>query len=168
MDPGGLWYLNPMSTLNEAVTDFLAQKRVAVAGVSRHRQSPANFVYRKLRDSGHEVFPVNPAATELEGVPCYPDLASIPGGVTAVVVMTPPAAAEGVVREGARLGIRRVWLHRSFGQGSVSAAAVAAAREAQLMLIPAGCPAMFCEPVDLGHKCFRWCLKLTGRLPAQV
>lgn len=157
-----------MSTLDEAVKDFLAQRRIAVAGVSRSGRSPANFIHRKLRDAGHEVFPVNPAAPEVEGVRCYPDLASIPGGVTAVVVMTPPAAAEGVVRECARLGIRRVWLHRSFGAGSASPAAVAAAREAQLTLIPAGCPAMFCEPVDLGHKCFRWCLKLGGRLPAHV
>ena len=157
-----------MKTLKEAVDNFLAQKRIAVAGVSRHGQSPANFVYRKLRDSGHEVFPVNPAATEVEGVPCYPDLKSIPGDVDAVVIMTPPHAAESVVRECGRLGIRHVWLHRSFGQGSVSAAAVAAAHEAQIELIPAGCPAMFCEPVDFGHKCFRWCLTLTGRIPAQV
>jgi predicted CoA-binding protein len=157
-----------MSTLDEAVKDFLAQKRIAVAGVSRSGQSAANFVFRKLRDSGHEVFPVNPAATEVEGVSCFADLVSIPGGVTAVVVMTPPSAAEGVVRECARLGIRRVWLHRSFGPGSVSAAAVGAARELKLTLIPAGCPAMFCEPVDLGHKCFRWCLKFSGRLPKEV
>lgn len=157
-----------MKTLQEAVNDFLAQERIAVTGVSRQGQSPANFVFRKLRDSGHVVFPVNHAATEVEGVPCYSDLKSIPGGVDAVVIMTPPHAAESVVRECGRLGIRRVWLHRSFGQGSVSAAAVAAAREVQIELIPAGCPAMFCEPVDFGHKCFRWCLTLTGRIPAHV
>lgn len=29
-------------------------------------------------------------------------------------------------------------------------------------------PAMFCEPVDLGHTCFRWFLTLTGKLPAHV
>jgi predicted CoA-binding protein len=157
-----------MLSFDEAVADFLAQKRIAVAGVSRSGGAAANFVFRKLRAAGHDVFPVNPAASEVEGGPCYQDLASIPGGVTAVVVMTPPHVAESVVRECARLGITRVWLHRSIGAGSASDAAVSAAREAKITLIPAGCPAMFSEPVDLAHKCFRWCLRLTGRLPAQV
>lgn len=157
-----------MISLETAAADFLAQKRIAVAGVSRGGGSAANFVFRKLRAAGHDVFPVNPAAQEVERTTCYPDLASIPGGVTAVVVMTPPRAAEGIVRECARLGISRVWLHRSIGAGSASESAVRAAREAKITLIPAGCPAMFCAPVDLAHQCFRWCLRLTGRLPTQV
>ena len=63
------------------------------------------------------------AAAEVEGVPCYPNLKAIPGGVTAVVVFTPPQATEGVVRECVELGIKHVWLHCSFGAGSASAAA---------------------------------------------
>lgn len=157
-----------MKTLSDAAADFLTQKRIAVVGVSRAPHQPANFVFRKLRAAGHEVFPVNVAAAEVEGVRCYPDLKSIPGGVTAVVVFTPPHAAESVVRECVELGIARVWLHCSFGAGSASEAAVRLAREAGLTLIPAGCPAMFCAPVDLGHKCFRWFLTLTGKLPVHI
>jgi predicted CoA-binding protein len=157
-----------MKTLDEATKDFLAQRRIAVVGVSRTGNQPANFIFRKLRDAGHEVFPVNAATAAVEGVTCYPALKWIPGGVTAAVIVTPAEATEGVVRECAELGIRRVWLHRSFGAGSVSAAAIQAARTAGLTLIPAGCPMMFCAPVDLPHRCFRWCLKLTGGLPATV
>jgi predicted CoA-binding protein len=156
-----------MATYDDAVADFLAQKRIAVAGVSRSPGAAANFVFRKLRAVGHEVYAVNPAAEMLEGGPCYRDLASIPGGVTAVVVMTPPQAAEGIVRDCASLGINRVWLHRTLGSGSSSEAAVRAAAQAKITLIPAGCPAMFCEP-DLAHRCFRWCLKVTGRIPVQL
>ncbi len=154
-----------MKTLSDAAGDFLAQKRIAVVGVSRTSTQPANFVFRKLRAAGHEVFPVSLFAAELEGTHCYPDLQSIPGGVTAVVIFTPPAATETVVRECVALGIRHVWLHRSFGAGSASETAVRVAREAGLALIPAGCPAMFCEPVDLAHRCFRWFLTATGKLP---
>jgi predicted CoA-binding protein len=157
-----------MKTLTDAAREFLAQKRIAVVGVSREPKRAANFVFRKLRDTGHEVFPVNPAAAAVEGVPCFPNLKSIPGGVAAVVVFTPPHAAESVVRECVDLGIPRVWLHCSFGAGSASAAAVRVAHEAGLTLIPAGCPAMFCEPVDVAHKCFRWFLNFTGKLPAHV
>ncbi len=157
-----------MKTLFAAAGDFLAQKRIAVVGVSRTSTQPANFVFRKLRAAGHEVFPVSLFAAELEGTHCYPDLSSIPGGVTAVVIFTPPSATESVVRECVALGIRHVWLHRSFGAGSASEAAIRVAREAGLAIIPAGCPAMFCEPVDLAHRCFRWVLTLTGKLPPQI
>lgn len=157
-----------MKAFSDAVNDFLAQNRIAVVGVSRTATQPANFVYRKLRDAGYEVFPVNVAAAEVEGARCYPDLKSIPGGVTAVAVFTPPHAAEGVVRECVALGISHVWLHRSLGAGSASGDAVRVASAAGINLIPAGCPAMFCEPVDVAHKCFRWFLHLTGRLPARV
>ena len=58
-------------------------KRFAVAGVSRSPAQAANAVYRKLRGSGFEVFPVNPNANLVEGARCYPDLDSIPGPSTA-------------------------------------------------------------------------------------
>ncbi len=154
-----------MSTLKEAVDDFLAQKRIAVAGVSRNSGEAANIIYKKLRGSNYQVFAVNPKADQVEGDPCYPDLASIPEGVDGVVVSTPPQAAEQIVRECAELGISRVWMHRSFGQGSVSEAAVELCREKKIAVIPGACPMMFCEPVDFGHKCIRWILKVSGGLP---
>ena len=154
-----------MTTLAEQVEDFLAQKRIAVAGVSRDRNQPANAIFRKLRDSGHEVFATNPKTQKAEGAACYPDLASIPGGVDAVMIATPPAAGEKIVRQCSELGISRVWMHRSFGAGSVSEAAVDYCREHGISVIPGGCPMMFDEPVDVAHKCMRWFLGVTGKLP---
>ncbi len=157
-----------MSTLQETVTDFLAQKRIAVAGVSRSGDGVANIIYRKLRDAGYQVFPINPQATEVEGVPCYAGVEAIPEGVDGVVIATPPQAADQIVRECAEAGVPRVWMHRSFGEGSVSSEAVEFCREQNITVIPGGCPMMFCEPVDFGHKCIRWILNLTGGLPKQV
>jgi len=114
-----------MAALKEATEEFLAQKRIAVAGVSRNSGQAANFVYRRLCERGYTVFAVNPNAEAVEGDRCYPDLKSIPDRVDAVVVATTPAVAERVVAECAELGIERVWLHRSFGTGSVSEKAVA-------------------------------------------
>jgi len=151
--------------LQQAVDDFLSCRRIAVAGVSRSANEAANAIYRKLRAAGYEVFPVNPNTEQAEGNRCYPDLGSIPGGVEAVVVATHPEVTDRVVRECAGLGIRRVWMHRAFGGGSVSEAAVRFGREAGLTVIAGGCPMMFCEPVDLGHRCIRWLTRLTGSLP---
>jgi predicted CoA-binding protein len=77
-----------MTEYQETIDDFLAHKRIAIAGVSRNPQETANFIYRALRDAGYEVLAVNPNASEAEGDPCYPDLASIPDGVDGVLVVT--------------------------------------------------------------------------------
>ena len=154
-----------MATLEEAAQDFLAQKRIAVAGVSRGGDVAANVIYKKLRATGYDVFAVNPNADEVEGDRCYPDLAAIPGGVDAVVIATPPAVSAQLVRACGTLGIRRVWMHRSFGQGSVDDEAVRLGQELGLSVIPGSCPMMYCEPVDVGHRCIRWMLRFSGGRP---
>lgn len=149
----------------DAVTVFLKGRRFAVAGVSRSGAQAANAVFRKLKASGYEVFPVNPKASEVEGVTCYPDLRSVPGSIDGVVIATAPAASADVVRQCVERGIQRVWFHRSFGDGSVSDEAVRSCRASNVECIVGGCPLMFCEPVDLGHRCMRWWLQRQGRVP---
>ena len=115
--------------------------------------------------AGYQVFPVNPRASEVEGVTCYPDLDSVPVELQGLVIAAPPEAAESLVEDCIRLGIRRVWMHRSFGPGSVSDEASLRCREAGIALIPGACPMMYVPPVDLGHKCIRWFLTVSRRLP---
>ncbi|MFI5181909.1 MAG: CoA-binding protein [Thermoanaerobaculia bacterium] len=147
------------------VADFLAGKRIVVAGVSRSGKAPANAIFRRLAASGHEAIPVNPNASELEGTRSYPDLAAVPGTVDGLLVATHPSAALALVREAADRGIRQVWFHRSFGDGSVSEEAVAACRAAGIEPIVGGCPLMYISPVDGGHRFFRWWLRLMRRVP---
>jgi predicted CoA-binding protein len=151
--------------LEGAVRDFLACPRIGVAGVSRDHNQTANAIFRKLKETGHTVFATNPRAEQVEGGPCYPNLASIPGGVEAVVIVTPAAAAVQVVQECRDLGIQRVWLHRSLGRGSVSGEAVRLGRDSGLTVIDGACPMMFCAPVDPAHRCLRVVLGWFGRLP---
>ncbi|MFA6167884.1 MAG: CoA-binding protein [Gemmatimonadaceae bacterium] len=153
-----------MSATSERITDFLRGKRIAVAGVSRGADSAANPVYRKLRSAGFEVFPVNPHASVVEGVSCYPDLESIPGTLDGVVVATHPDQSIAIVRQTVARKVPRVWFHRSFGQGSVSDAAVRECEAHGIACIVGGCPLMFCEPVDVGHRCMRWWLDRRGRI----
>jgi hypothetical protein len=154
-----------MVKVPEPVAEFLRGKRIAVAGVSRTAGQAANAVFRKLRDSGYEAFPVNPNASEVEGVKCYPDLSSIPGVIDGVVVATHPDVAVELVRQCSARGVARVWLHRSFGQGSVSEAAIRECEARGVQCIVGGCPLMYCAPVDVGHRCMRWWLGRQGRVP---
>lgn len=145
-----------MPTMGEAASEFLAHRRIAVTGVSRtHSQHGSNTVFKRLRDRGYEVFAVNPNADEVEGTHSYHDLRSIPGGVEAVVIGTAPERAEGTMRECAELGIHHVWMHRSYGQGSVSPTAAAYGREHGITVIDGGCPLMFAPTADIGHKIMR-------------
>ena len=156
-----------MQTIDEAATAFLANKRVAITGVSRTPKTHgSNNVYRRLRERGYEVFAVNPNAREVEGDPCYPDVGSIPGGVDAVVIGTRPAFAADTMRECAELGIKHVWMHRGPGGGSVSETATAYGRQHGITVIDGGCPLMFPPTADFGHKLMRYVY--AGKVPKQV
>jgi predicted CoA-binding protein len=155
-----------MAQIPESVAQFLAGSRIAVAGVSRSKGEAANAVYRKLKNAGYQVCAINPNASEVEGDRCHPDLMSIRGPVDGVVIATHPIVAVDLVKQCAEREVGRVWFHRSFGQGSVSEEAVAECAELGIECIVGGCPLMFCEPVDLGHKCMRWWLQRKGRVPA--
>ena len=62
-----------MEKIREAAAEFLANRRIAVTGVSRNpRDHGSNVVYRRLRERGYEVSAVNPNADEVEGDTCYP------------------------------------------------------------------------------------------------
>jgi predicted CoA-binding protein len=158
-----------MLTLKEAAAEFLAKKRVAVTGVSRKPENHGgNLVYQRLRQRGYEVFPVNPNADQVEGDRCFHDLRSIPGGIDAVVIATRPETAETTMRECADLGIKHVWMHRSFGSGSVSEAAANWGREHGIRVIAGGCPLMFEPTADPGHKFMRFLFTLGGKVPRRV
>jgi uncharacterized protein len=157
------------TSLDVKANDFLAQKRIAVAGVSRDnsRHPTANLIYHRLKKTGHEVFPVNPQMQTFEGDRCYPNLQAIPGGVDGVVIVTRPETTERIVHDCGDAGVRRVWMHQSIGKGSsVSKEAVEYCRQRDISVIAGGCPMMYGVDVDFGHTCMRWILRLTGGLPA--
>jgi predicted CoA-binding protein len=154
-----------MRPVPASITAFLAGKPIVVAGVSRSGNAPANAIFRRLRERGLEPIPVNPHAAELEGQTCYPRLESVPGPVHAVMIVTHPKDASAVARAALARGVKHVWFHRSFGDGSVSDDAVAVCRRNGVEPIVGGCPLMYCPPVDAGHRFFRWWLRRRGRMP---
>lgn len=154
-------------SLKEKVDGFLQLRRIAVCGVSPgNSSSVANIIYKKLNECGYTVYGVNPKATGEQGDERYPDLSSIPERVDGVVAAVPPEATLDIAKECRELGIRYLWLHRSFGTGSVSMETVNFCFEKGITVIGGACPMMFCEPVDVGHKCIKGLLSLTGKMPA--
>jgi uncharacterized protein len=154
--------------LKARVDDFLAQKRIAVAGVSRDKSHHpvGNLIYHRLKNTGHDVFPVNPNMPTFEGDRCYPDLRSIPGGVDGVVIITRPDVTKQIVQQCGEAGVPRVWMHQSVGAGSsVSKEAVAYCDAHHISVIAGACPMMYGPHVDFPHACMRGILGLFGKLP---
>jgi predicted CoA-binding protein len=170
--------------IEQAASEFLASKRIAVTGVSRKPEGHgSNAVYGRLLQRGFDVVPVNPNATTIDGQPCYPNLASIPGGVDAVVIGTAAGHAMSTMEEvvalrssgqsaseqsASDLHVTKVWMHRSFGPGSVSDEATAFGRANGVVVIDGGCPLMFGTAADGFHKVMCALMKLTGPVPRQV
>jgi predicted CoA-binding protein len=157
-----------LDTFETRVNEFLAQKRIAIAGVSRNasRHPVGNLIYRRLRATGHEVFAVSPFMSTFEGDRCYPNVQSIPGGVGGVMIITRPGITDDIVRDCHVAGVRRVWMHQSVQKGSsVSREAVEYCQQHGISVIAGACPMMFGAGVDFGHKCLRFYLKLSGGLP---
>lgn len=157
-----------MTTLREAAEEFLAQPRIAVAGVSRDSAQPANLIFRRLRDAGHEVYAINPHAETVEGADCFRAVEAVPAELDGVVVVTAPGQTDAVVADCIRAGVPRVWLHRGLGPGSVSAHAVETCRESGTRLIRGGCPNMFGATSDRGHRCMRAMLAAGGKIPREL
>ena len=119
-----------------------------------------------LKDTGHDVFAVNPNMQSFEGDRCYPDVGSIPGGVDGVVIITRPEITERIVRDCDAAGVHRVWMHQSLASGtSVSPQAVEYCRQHDISVIAGACPMMYGRGIDFGHRCMRTIMKFTGGLP---
>ncbi len=158
-----------MAKIDELVKDFLAQKKIAVVGVSDKRETGCNLGYRKFKAAGYEVYAVNPRITTFEGDPCYPDLKSIPETPEAVFILTNPQVTEQVVQQCVELGVKRVWMHcmmgtkpgLAAGMTSVSQEAVKMCRENGITVIPGACPNQYLKP-DFGHKVMRVMFRTLG------
>lgn len=154
--------------LSEAAEGFLAQKRFAVAGVSRSGDTAANFIFKRMKETGHEVYPINPNADSVEGERCFPSLAALPSVPDAVVIATHPDQSLGLARQCKEAGVSHVWFHRSIDGGSFSPEAADLCAGYGATVIPGGCPMMHLQPVDVAHRCMRAVLGGLGKLPRGV
>ena len=160
-----------MAKVDVLVQDFLAQKKIAVVGVSNARETGCNTNYEKFKSTGYQVFAVNPHIKEFKGDPCYPDLRSLPEKPDAVFILASPRVTDQIMRECVELGIKHVWMHCLMGTKpgaggeatSVSPDAVRVCRENGITVIPGTCPNQFLKP-DFGHALMRKMFRAFGFL----
>jgi predicted CoA-binding protein len=143
------------------VQEFVSQKTIAMAGLSRDEKSSSANIRKELQAKGYRILAVNPNASTIGGETCYPSIAALPEKVDVVLVVTPPSQSEKIVREAAAQGISRVWVQL----GAQSDAAFAACAEHTMTAVCGKCILMFAEPVNSIHGVHRWFAKVFGTLP---
>jgi len=158
-----------MAKLDNMVQDFLAQKKIAVVGVSDKRDTGCNLAYQKFKENGYQVFGVNPRISTYEGDACYADLKAIPEKPDAVFILASPKVTDEIVQQCVDLGIKHVWMHCMMGtkpglaasMTSVSQEAVEKCKANGIAVIPGSCPNQFLKP-DFGHNMMRGMWRLFG------
>lgn len=160
-----------MSKVDTLVKDFLAQKTIAVVGVSDKRETGCNANYDRFKSAGYKVYPINPRIQQFKGEPCYPNLKSLPEKPDAVFILASPRVTDQIVKECVDLGVKHVWMHCLMGtkpgvgagSSSVSPQAVELCRQNGISVIPGSCPNQFLNP-DFGHGMMRGLWRLVGFL----
>jgi predicted CoA-binding protein len=97
--------------VDKLIGKFLEMKNTfAVIGASRDHKKYGQQVYRDLRNSGYNVYPVNPKTDEILGDKCYPNLESLPEKPQVVDLVVPPSVTDQIVKACKKLGIKKVWM----------------------------------------------------------
>jgi len=150
---------------SEEANEFLTHKRIAIVGVSEAANNFGKTVWREMLKRGYDAIPVNPRHDSIDGVPCYRDVAGVPGDLDGVIVMVNRDQATDVVAQTIARGIKRVWLFQGIGgPGAVTKEAVAMCHDNDVTVIAGACPMMFLKPISPIHKVHRAMRRLNRSL----
>jgi len=153
-------------TIRDRIADFLAQKRIALVGVSRDKNAFGHRLFADMRARGYDVVPVNPKAETIAGIPCASRIGDVSPPVDGVLVLTDREQMEQIAGECSASGITRVWLHGNSGPGDVSQRAVSLCEDRGIRVVPGYCLYMFLPDAGFIHRFHGWLLKLMKRNPA--
>ena len=155
-------------TTHDDIDDFLAQKRLALVGVSRDPKDFSRGLFRELRRRGYDMVPVNPALAEMEGACSFAKLQDIKPPVEGALIMTPADKGLQMAKDCAESGITRVWFHRGAGRGAVNETAVDFCRQRGIRVVAGFCPYMFLGQVPFFHRVHGLLMKVAGTYPTKA
>jgi hypothetical protein len=90
--------------------ELLKMKTWAVVGATPNEEKYGYKIYKKLKNKGYHVYPVNPNYPEIEGDKCYPNLSELPEVPDVINMVVAPKYGIKTVEEAAKLGVQNIWL----------------------------------------------------------
>ncbi len=99
-----------MITTQDAIHTLFHPRAVAVIGASDDTTKHGYIVLTNVRNTGFQggIYGISRRLTEVEGIPCYADLAAVPEQVDTAFLAIPAEAAVQAVRDCARAGLKAV------------------------------------------------------------
>ena len=152
----------------DTIEDFLAQKRIAMVGISREQGNISILLFEEMYRRGYDIVPVNPNTQKILGRRCFARVQDIQPPVDGALLMTRPEVTDWVVKDCVEAGIRRVWMYRGGGRGAVSPQAVQFCQEHGIEVVPGECPLMFWRDAGAVHRIHGFIRKITGRYPPRA
>jgi len=150
-----------MKATKSSIDSFLSSRKVAVAGVSRNPKKFGHLVFLKLKEKGFEVYPINPDADIIAGVPCFRSVGALPLNVHCLLIITPKKQTRNLVAEAIAKGIDNIWIQ----QMSETPEAIEVAGAHPVNLITKECILMHVDPVEGVHKVHRSIRRFFGLFP---
>jgi predicted CoA-binding protein len=144
-----------------SIKEFLAQKHLAIAGISKRKSKFGNTIFKELKKKNYQLYPVHPEMTDYEGITCFSKVDDLPEEVSGIIICTKPDKAEKLVNDAVEKGIKHIWLQ----QGAQNETTMKMANENNLNLITKECVLMFAEPAAFIHRFHRGINKVFGKLP---
>ncbi|SHI43365.1 CoA-binding protein [Lutispora thermophila] len=88
---------------------MLEKKIWAVIGATQNTEKFGYKIYKRLKEKGYEVYPVNPVCEAIDGDICYKNLSSLPKVPEVINMVVAPEKGKTYIEEAAALGIKYVW-----------------------------------------------------------
>lgn len=149
----------------QQINDFLAQRRIAMVGVSRDPKHFSRNLFREFQKRDYEIIPVNPVVPVIDEHVCFARVQDIRPAVGAALLMTAPSVTDLVVRDCAEAGVRHLWMYSAGNTGAVSRTAVDFCDQHGIAVIAGECPYMFFPQAGFPHQLHGLFRKLTGAYP---
>jgi uncharacterized protein len=137
---------------------FWSLQTYAVVGHSAKRKFPV-LTYGGLKKNGKTVYAVDPSTDKIDGDRAYPDLASLPAGVQAVVIEVPRDETQAWVEKAAALGVKDVWLHMN----TETPEAISLAKKSGVRIRSGTCAVMYLRRGFTVHSLHRLINKVAGK-----
>lgn len=140
----------PVAATTTDFTALFAPRAIAVAGASTARETFGNRFLAAYRDAGWTdgLFAIHPDAGEIDGVPAYPSVDAVPGGVDYLLVAVPAARTPDLVAQATGSAHFAHVISGGFGETGADGAALedqlrASARDAGVRVLGPNCMGVF-------------------------
>ncbi len=142
------------------IEEFISSQPIALVGVSRNPKKFGYIAFKELKEKGMNIIPVNRNASEILGEKAYPDVASLPAEVKALIIMTKKTETTTPVKDAIKKGIKQIWIQ----QMSENKDVLEELKNTDINYITGQCILMYYKPHGI-HKFHGKLKKFFGRYP---